>query len=48
MIEDCETRSEKMTDWEVKFIDSISRHGQEFPLSARQIAILEQIWERVT
>lgn len=46
MIEDCEKRSEKLTEWELKFIDSVS--SQERPLSPKQIGILNRIWERVT
>lgn len=46
MIKDVEARESKLTDWERQFIDSISR--QEQPLSNRQDARLEDIWNRVT
>ena len=49
MIEDCEKRSEKLTDWEVSFIADISevfiRYGK---LSSKQTEILDRIWESVT
>lgn len=46
MIEDCEKRSEKLSDWELKFIDSISQ--QQRSLSMKQLEVLNTIWERVT
>ena len=45
MIDDCEKRSASLTDWEARFIDSISRRDY---LSDAQIETLERIWERVT
>lgn len=49
LIEDCETRSDKLSDWEVSFIDSIkdqlTRSGG---LSEKQTERLEAIWDRVT
>lgn len=49
MIEDCEARQEKMTEWEQNFIDSVSHqigHGKS--LSGRQEQTLERIWNKVT
>lgn len=49
MIEDCEKRESKLSDWERGFIDSISeqfaRHGG---LTPKQYARLEEIWNKVT
>lgn len=49
MIEDCENRSEKLSDWETKFIDSLSHQvakGKE--VTPKQLDRLELIWNRVT
>jgi hypothetical protein len=49
MIEDCEKRSEKLSDRESEFIDSIAtllRSGGS--LTMKQISWLDQIWERIT
>lgn len=49
MISDCEKRQSKLTDWEVNFIDSISKQrGGGRSLTVKQIASLDQIWKRVT
>lgn len=49
LIEDCEKRESKLTEWEVGFIDSIRhRLEKELVLSAKQIQTLDTIWERVT
>ena len=45
MIADCENRSHKLGEWELKFIDSISRQDS---LSPKQSEKLEEIWEKVT
>ena len=48
-IQDCENRSEKLSDWELGFIDSISRQlAKTGSLSQKQIETLDRIWERVT
>ena len=48
-IEDCEKRSEKLSEWELGFIDSISKQFDKTgSLSQRQCEILDRIWERVT
>jgi len=49
MIQDCETRESKLTDWERTFIDSISNQIAEGKsLSPKQAETLDKIWERVT
>lgn len=45
MIEDCEKRESKLSEWEQDFIQSIS---EKESLTQKQIGILEKIWERVT
>jgi hypothetical protein len=49
MVEDCEKRESRLTDWERTFIDSI-RHQLESAtvLSTKQSIRLDDIWERVT
>lgn len=49
MIEDCEKRQSKLTEWEVGFIDSIrKRIDDDLPLTEKQEEKLNAIWERVT
>jgi len=49
MIEDCQNRQSKLTDWEIGFIDSLEiRIGKGFGCSERQYARLVEAWERVT
>ena len=49
MIEDCEARDSKLSEWEQQFIDSIGRQlAKTGSLSPKQRERLEQIWERVT
>lgn len=49
LIEDCEKRSEKLTEWEQQFIDSLSRQiGNDRIPTQKQIECLDRIWERVT
>ena len=49
MLNDCEKRESKLSDWEIGFIDSISMQiaAGRIP-TAKQIEKLEAIWERVT
>lgn len=48
-IGDCENRSEKLSDWELNFIDSISQQlTRTGSLSEKQIEILDRIWNKVT
>ena len=49
MIEDCEKRESRLTEWEVGFIDSIAKQlERERPLSPKQLETLDGIWERAT
>ena len=49
MVEDCEKRESRLTEWEQGFIDSVRNQlEREKPLSPNQIETLEQIWERAT
>jgi hypothetical protein len=49
MIEDCEKRESKLSDWERGFIDSISAQtGAGRSLTESQCDKLTEIWERVT
>lgn len=48
-IGDCENRSEKLSDWELQFIDSISQQlSKTGSLSSKQLETLDKIWEKVT
>lgn len=49
MIEDCEKRESKLSDWERSFIDSISMQlSNGGALTDKQAETLDAIWERVT
>ena len=49
LVEDCEKRESRLTEWEAGFVDSIRhRLENEQPLSAKQTETLDKIWERVT
>jgi hypothetical protein len=49
MVDDCETRESKLTDWERSFIDSLSKQlADGRRLTEKQAERLEEIWERVT
>lgn len=49
MVQDCENRESKLTDWERSFIDSIRRQLENGRgLSEKQRESLDQVWERVT
>ena len=49
MLEDCEMRSEKLTDWECGFVDSLQRQLADGRRpSQKQIETLDNIWERAT
>jgi len=49
MLDDCQQRSELLTDWERSFVDSLRQVvvGSRHP-SAKQIEMLDNIWGRVT
>lgn len=49
LVEDCEERSDRMSDWECTFVDSLK--GQLVDgrrLTDKQAEVLEKIWEAVT
>lgn len=49
MIEDCEARESRLSDWERSFIDSISTQvGAGRLLSPKQAEILDLIWNKAT
>lgn len=49
MVEDCEARESRLSDWESNFIDSISRQlAAGKALTLNQSTALDEIWERVT
>ena len=48
MIKDCIRMSNKLTDWESDFIDSIDKQICDKMLTERQIEILDKIWDRIT
>lgn len=49
MIQDCENRESKLTDWERTFIDSLQAQvAAGRSLTERQAETLDSIWERVT
>lgn len=49
LIEDCENRESRLTDWERSFIDSIKRQiAAGRTLTDKQSDSLDRIWERVT
>lgn len=49
LVEDCENREQRLSDWERQFIDSV-RHQLDAgrPLTPKQAATLDDIWEKVT
>jgi hypothetical protein len=49
LLEDCEKRSEKLSDWELSFVDSMQRQLADGRRpSAKQIETLDSIWEKAT
>lgn len=49
MVEDCENRESKLTEWEAGFIQSIREQlDRGRALSEKQAQTLDSIWERVT
>lgn len=49
LLDDCEKREQRLSDWERGFVDSL-RHQLEAGRrpSTRQVETLDTIWERVT
>lgn len=49
MIEDCEARESKLSDWERVFLDNVKMQlGRGQSLRPGQVEVLDEIWERVT
>lgn len=49
LIQDCEDREERLTDWERGFLDSIGKQLEHTGhLSLKQIETLERIWDTAT
>jgi hypothetical protein len=49
MLDDCEKREERLTDWERGFVDSLRRQIEDGRRpSAKQIEALDNCWERAT
>lgn len=49
LIEDCKNRSTHLTDWELKFIDSIENWIADGRRpTPKQIDTLDSIWEKAT
>jgi hypothetical protein len=49
LVDDCERRESRLTDWERGFIESIrGRLENGVPLTAKQIETLSNTWERAT
>jgi hypothetical protein len=49
LLDDCENREERLTDWERGFVDSLRNqieHGRR--PSQKQIDALDTVWERAT
>jgi phosphoserine phosphatase len=49
MLEDCEQRESRLTDWEREFVDSLrQRLDRGHGLTPKQIECIDKIWERAT
>lgn len=49
LLDDCEQRSERLSDWECGFVDSMQRQIAEGRRpTTKQIETLDTIWERAT
>ena len=49
LLEDCEKREERLSDFERSFVDSLGRQLDEGRRpTQRQIEMLDEIWERAT
>lgn len=49
LIQDCENREQRLSDWERQFIDSVRRQiDAGHPLTAKQSDTLNDIWDKVT
>ena len=49
MLEDCEKRSDRLTDWECGFVDSLQRQiAQGRWPTPKQVETLDTVWARST
>ena len=49
LVDDCEKRESRLSEWEQNFISSIrDRLEEEKPLTPKQTETLDKIWERAT
>lgn len=49
MIEECMNRRGKMTTWENNFMLTLAaRIVDKLPISSKQLAVLNKIWDKVT
>lgn len=49
LLDDCEARDERLTEWERGFIDSLRRQiTQGRRPTPKQIEMLDNLWERAT
>lgn len=49
LLDDCEAREERLTDWERTFVDSLRRQITEGRRpTPKQIEALDRAWERAT
>lgn len=49
LLDDCEKRSERLTEWEATFVDSLQRQIAEGRRpSPKQVETLDALWEKVT
>lgn len=49
LIEDCEKRESKLSDWERNFIDSLRRQIEQGRApTPKQVDTLDSLWEKVT
>lgn len=49
LVDDCEAREDRLSDWERSFIDSVKhRLASGAALTPNQAARLDEIWEKVT
>ena len=49
LLDDCERREERLSDWERTFVDSVHRQIEQGRRpSAKQVETLDNCWERAT
>jgi hypothetical protein len=49
MLDDCEERESRLTDWERGFVDSLRSHIEEGRRpTEKQLQTLDDIWEKAT